>query len=213
MSTLKNKKYLAIIGLLALSAIMSWNFYFRQYMAKDTVDITLFPQVIQAWTAEDLPLSETDYAILETRNVFVRCYTSAQGDKVYLFIVYSQNNRKVSHPPEVCYAGGGVSIVDHTLDSIVVSSKNLLVDANRLSLEKGNARQIAFYWFKVGDSFTSSYWKQQLLIAIKTLLGRPASSALIRISADVVNRDDTEAVRKIKDFAQLTIPLILQHLP
>ena len=210
---MKDKKFLFIIILLFASAIISWNLYFKKYLQKDTVDISHFPRTLASWVSEDLPLSRDDYAILETKNVFVRKYTNPQGQAIYLFIVYSQNNRKVSHPPEVCYAGGGVSILEQSQDIIPVVSRNLVMNVNRLLLAKANEEQVAFYWFKVGDTFTASYWKQQILIVLKTLFGKPASSALIRISMDATADNQIKAAKELKEFANLIIPDIFTYLP
>ncbi len=210
---MKDKKFLFIVILLFASAIISWNLYFMKYLQKDTVDIAHFPRTIASWVSEDLPLSQDDYAILETKNVFVRKYTNPQGQAIYLFIVYSQNNRKVSHPPEVCYVGGGVSILERSQDIIPVVSRNLVVDVNRLLLTKANEEQVAFYWFKVGGAFTASYWKQQVLIVLKTLFGKPASSALIRISMDTTANNQINAAKELKEFANLIIPDIFTYLP
>ena len=89
----------------------------------------------------------------------------------------------------------------------------MFIEVNRLSLAKGNAKEIAFYWFKVGDTFTPNYWKQQALIALKTLFGKPASSALIRLSADVFKNDEASAAKRIKEFANLAIPEMFKYLP
>src|SRR3989338_3669309 len=97
-----DKSTLFILGIFAVSLAISWQLYFKQYLQKDTVSISVFPEKIGPWRGEDIPLQDTDYEILETKNAFVRRYTTPEGKEVFLFIVYSQNNRKVSHPPEIC---------------------------------------------------------------------------------------------------------------
>src|SRR3989338_431403 len=149
-----DKKYILILGLFVVSTAISWHLYFKQYLQKDTYDIAVFPKIINSWVSKDLPIDEADYDILETHNVFVRRYTNPEGKEAYLFIVYSQNNRKVSHPPEVCYTGGGVTILDRKEDVVSVPSVGA-VELHNLTLSKGDAKQIALYWFKVGNTFTA----------------------------------------------------------
>ena len=214
---MKNKKidisFMLIIAMFLAVGCISWKVYFKVYRQADSVNIHFFPKTIGEWTAEEIPISDDDKVLLETDNVFVRRYTNAQGEEVYLFIVYSQNNRKVSHPPEICYTGGGATILNSVHDSFVSVSGNDEVKVNRLTVERGGIEQIFAYWFKVGDSFTSNYWMQQGLIAVKSLLGRPASSALIRISATVINENDERATDLIKMFGQLVVPHLHQYLP
>ena len=207
-----DKAYPVVLTLFILSILVSWRSYFKDYRQSDTVDIESFPMQIGDWVAEELPISEADYAILETRNAFTRKYTNPQGRGIYIFVVYSQSNRKISHPPEVCYTGSGVDVLENTRDSIPVPDANLMIYVNRLVLSKGTAKQLAFYWFKVGDIFTANYWKQQSLIALKTLLGQSASSALIRISSDVTAHDSVATVQVLKEFVELITPVLIGHL-
>ena len=160
-----------------------------------------------------MPITEDEYALLETRNAFTRRYFTQDGKEVYIFIVYSQHNRKVSHPPEVCYLGNGVSIIKSEMERLDGPKEYSLLKTNKLLLEKGDLRQVAYYWFKVGHSFTANYWKQQGLIALKTLLGKPASSALIRVSASVKDSATANAEQDMKDFIQIMIPLLFKYLP
>ena len=111
--------FLIIIALFFAAGAMSWRLYFKAYVQADTADISSFPMEVGDWVAEDMPLTEREYAILETRNVFVRKYTNQKTDDIlYLFVVYSQSNRKVSHPPEICYTGAGNILIDKELIKI-----------------------------------------------------------------------------------------------
>ena len=211
----KNSNQVVLICLvLGFTAVVSWALFFKQAVEKDTVDINHFPKTIGTWRSVDLPITKDEFAILETKNAFVRLYTnSVDKSKIYLYLVYSQTNRKVAHPPEICYTGSGLSIIEDLHDTIPVQYKNLTIQANRLRMTKGNFTQIAYYWFKVGDRFTSNYWKQQVLIVFYTLLGRHPSSALVRVSADVVGNDVNKTVINIKSFINLIAPKLFLYLP
>ena len=204
--------FLLIIVMFLVAGVISWRVYFKVYRQEDSVNIHYFPKTVGRWVSEDLPISDDEKAMLETDNVFVRRYTNAKDEEVYLFVVYSQNNRKVSHPPEICYTGGGATILNNVHDDFNSVSGDEKIQVNRLTVERGRVTQIFVYWFKVGDSFTSNYWVQQGLIALKSLLGYPASSALIRISATVQNEDNAEATDRIKKFGRLIVPHLQKHL-
>jgi EpsI family protein len=210
-----NKKItIAIQGILFVTFIISSNLYFQTAREHDTIDINKFPATIGSWISEELPISKEDLSMLETKNAFVRKYTNtADGGEVYLFLVYSQHNRKVAHPPEICYLGGGVSITENIHDPIVVESNNLTIQTNRLKLLRKNMQHIAFYWFKVGNKFTSNYWEQQILIALNAIRGVSNGSSLIRISADVVGDNQNKAIKNVKSFAKLITPSLYLYLP
>ncbi|MBP9853832.1 MAG: EpsI family protein [Candidatus Omnitrophica bacterium] len=209
---MKNQKLFIIIGLFVISGIVSWSTYLKEYTETDTVNIHLFPKEINGWVAEEVPITDDEYAILETKNVFIRRYTNAEGKEVFLFMIYSQRNRKVSHPPEVCYTGSGMRVASNEIDNISVPNSNLIIPAHKLGLEYHQYKQIAYYWFKVGESFTPSYFKQQIMIAANNFFGKPKSSALIRVSA-TVSKDEASVVSDIKEFSTLIIPYIFQYLP
>lgn len=212
---MKNRKIknILIVGLLLGACYMSWNFYFKDYMQQDTVNIHTFPKAFGDWLSEELTITDEEYAILETRNALVRKYSTPAGKEVYFFTVYSQNNRKVSHPPEICYTGGGITVLDNKPAEIKLENKKLTIPARRLLLDQGRYQQVAFYWFKIGDTFTSSYWKQQVQIALNVFSGKNSSSALIRISTVIKNDDEAQADRDVQEFANLIIPSLFEHLP
>ncbi len=100
-----------------------------------------------------------------------------------------------------------------TVEDSIVLPEGLDVSTRRLKVEKGRTAQIFTYWFKVGDSFTSNYWRQQGRIAFNSISGQPASSALIRISSTVKAGDDEGAITRIKEFGRLIIPQLQHYLP
>ncbi|MBF0478089.1 MAG: EpsI family protein [Candidatus Omnitrophica bacterium] len=206
------RSWIFIIIAFIYAGILSWSIYFSTYTQKDSVDIAAFPKTIGGWTSEDVPISKEDKAILETDNVFVRRYTNPAGEQVFLFIVYSQHNRKVSHPPEICYTGGGATIVDAKKEFIGNGADTIAV--NRLKSERAGRSEIFCYWFKVGDQFTSNYWEQQILIAWRSFLRKSASSALIRISSSI-NSGEPESVTmsRIKKFGSNILPSIRTFIP
>lgn len=208
------KKFLLIQAVLLITIILSWNFYFQTAIQRDDVDIGNFPKTFGAWVSEDLPIPSEDLAMLETTNAFVRRYTNkTDGAEVYLFLVYSQHNRKVAHPPEICYLGSGVSIIENVHDPIKVEYKSLTIPTNRLKLLRQRFEHLSFYWFKIGERFTANYWDQQILTAFNAVRGAKAGSALIRVSADVINGDQEKAVKDIKAFTNVMTPALFQYLP
>ncbi len=211
---MKGFRYFVLISLILACGLFGWSRYFRTYNDREAVILHDFPKEIGPWEARDLPISEREYEILETRNVFIREYTNRHnGKKVFLFIVYSGENRKVSHPPEICYTGGGATILKNTKESIDLAGSDKSITANNLELTLGEEKQFSFYWFKAGrDRFTSNYWKQQGLLALNALTGRSTSSALIRVSSEMGNNEE-ETLQTIRSFIQKIVPFLYEFLP
>jgi len=167
-----------------------------------------FPKVIGEWSSTDIPVSEQDYQILETRNLFVRDYKNALGESVYLYVIYSEDNRKVSHPPEICLMGSGLSIADKS--AIQISDT---IKAVQLIVERTDTRELVAYWYKAGNLYTDKYLRQQLKIVMDRTLGKRTSGALIRLSTDIKDDDPEAALNLIKTFSAQIEPLLAKHLP
>ncbi|MFH1282035.1 MAG: exosortase C-terminal domain/associated protein EpsI, partial [bacterium] len=156
----------------------------------------------------DIPIPENDYAILETRNLFVREYKNKQGQFVYLYLIYSEDNRKVSHPPEICLLGSGMTIVEK--NPIQLTSP---IKAMKLIVEKEKIPQMYIYWFKAGNVYTDNYIKQQMKIVIDRMLGKRTAGAMIRISTDLKTNDKEEAFNLLKSFSNEISPLLAKYIP
>jgi EpsI family protein len=209
-----DKSFLVIVLFLIITGYFTWTFYLKEFHQTDTVNIHHFPRHIGKWTSQDLIITEDEYKILETRNAFIRRYQHPEGGDLYLLLVYSQHNRKVSHPPEICYVGSGAQILEKSIVSLSLGEGFRPINTNRLVLEYGNTRQISYYWFKVGRLFTPSYWRQQVLYALKAISGKPPSSALVRMAVTFNDVEDSEnAAETVKQFSRLIMPLLQEYLP
>jgi EpsI family protein len=194
---------LVLVGILALAAYLPT----RTDIAIKT-KVANFPMAVGEWQATELPLSELDFKILETKNLFVRDYKNPQGESVVLYVVYSEDNRKVSHPPEVCYMGGGVTIVDKSAVQLTPSIK-----AIKMTVENKDSQQMVVYTFKAGDIYTDQYTRQQWKVVIDRLFGKRTAGALIRFSVNIKDNNPQAAFNLIKSFCSEIEPLLAKHLP
>lgn len=206
---MNNKNFIIVALVLAVVAVIGVISYLpTRFAISEKVKVVDFPKEIGEWIAVDIPLSERDYEILETRNLIMREYKNSAGDSVYLYIVYSEDNRKVSHPPEVCLMGGGGSILDKSCVQITNSIK-----AIRLLMEKGDFKQLVVYWYKAGNFHTDKYLKQQLKVVLDRMLGKRTSCALIRVSTDIKDNNQEAALGLIKGFVSEIEPLLARYVP
>jgi len=207
-----SKRYWIIVALLIIVGIISLNLYFQQIKPVQKLDLSKFPSEIAGWSAKDIPLDEHTYQILETRDVILREYTKG-SQKIILYIIVSLDNRKVSHPPEVCYIGSGLEVVEKNKEQIFYGSANTSkLTADKLLLKKKEAKEMVLYWYKAGEQFMDSYYSQQIKIAINQLRFKRISGALIRVSMPVIV-GEKETLDQLKSFSQTLTPLILKYVP
>ena len=206
---MNNKTFIIVISILAVVSIIGFVSYLpTRFDISLKVKVADFPMNVGEWQATDIPLSERDYEILETRNLIMREYKNTKGNSVYLYIVYSEDNRKVSHPPEICLSGGGLSILNKASMQITDS-----IRATRLLTEKGDLRQLVIYWYKAANLNTDKYLKQQLKVVLDRTLGKRTSCALIRVSTDIRGEGEAAALGLIKSFAKEIEPLLAKYVP
>lgn len=206
---MNNKNFIIVLLILVVvAALGSLSYLPAKFDTAPGIEIKNIPKTIGDWSATDIPLSERDYEILETKNLIMRDYKNQNGGIVYAYIVYSEDNRKVSHPPEVCFMGSGATIVNKSALQI-----NKLITANKMIVEKGDTQQIVAYWYRAGNWNTNKYLKQQIQTVINRLFGKRASGALVRLSTDIDKDGEAGAIRRIRSFASQLIPLLPKYAP
>ncbi len=205
------RNYISIICLLLITVFLSWKLYFYDYQQNNTIGIQNFPKIVDHWTSEDLPIDKVDKSSLApSSSALFRRYVNSEGKYVYLYLVYSRTTPKTTNPPEICYIDTGVSILDKGKKLIKILSLDSVMKVNWLLLEHNQNRQIVYYWFKVGDIYTSSYWKQQALVAYNNLVAKPKGGALIRISVDI-KQSQQDAIKLIDEFVNLIMPRLSKY--
>jgi EpsI family protein len=204
------KRHILIIIIFSLTTALSLFLYYQQIKPEDAFNVSDFPKQIADWQGEDIALEEKVYEILETRNLLLREYKKGGEPAIVLYIIYSDKNRKASHPPEVCLTGSGVEIVKKITGEIPLSGLPLKI--NYLVAEKGGPRELMFYWFKSGKTFTPNYLNQQLRIMLNQIQGKSSGGAMIRIST-TITKDEKEAEERLNNFIREIMPVIVKVIP
>lgn len=200
--------YAVIIVLLAAASFFSFNLFMREKTAHDKLNISVFPYKIMDWEGRDIPVTEKEYAILETRNLISREYADPSGKKIYLFIIYSETNRAVFHPPEVCLIGSGINIADKKTEEIRSDKHAFLM--SKLYLEKSSHKELVLYCYKAGKYYTDNFYFQQAYLALHQVFGRLVPGATIRVGMPMMNSEEA-TLSEMKKFLKETV-LILDKL-
>ncbi|MFA6320569.1 MAG: exosortase C-terminal domain/associated protein EpsI [Candidatus Omnitrophota bacterium] len=199
----------AIVILLAVTSFFSLNLYLREKVAHDKLNISAFPQNVLGWQGRDLLITEKEYSILETRNLISREYKNAAGERLFLFIIYSETNRAVFHPPEVCLIGSGIEIVDKKTEKVKVNKQTFAV--NKLYIEKKNSlKELVLYCYRAGGMYTDNFFLQQAYLALHQIFGKQIPGATIRVSMSLKGSEEA-TLPSVEEFLSETI-IILNKL-
>ena len=201
------KQWVVSVLLLFIVGMVAFRFYQMQRLEKDVRDIREIPIKIGQWKAQELPIKEHDYEILETRNLVLRDYRDKKGESVHLFVIYSETNRRVCHPPVVCLIGSGFQVTKSEKETLSLAGRTFTV--NRLIAKGAKKDQLVLFWYMLGDEFTDDYVTQQLRWVLKQATGKPLGGAMIRIVTPITE-DEAQAFERAKRFLQELIPVLTQ---
>ena len=134
-----------------------------------------------------------------------------EAPAVGLCLIFSKDNRKGTHPPDLCLEGGGGEITSKA-DYVVgdIAGRQPL-QCRELVFRDGQRQEYFLYVYKCGDSYTTSFWRQQIVIFLNGLLHRDASGALIRVSTDAGGNLD-EARARSAGLMRAAIPHLEQAM-
>jgi len=142
-----------------------------------------FPLTVGVWQGTDMEPDEKTLEILETRNVLSRDYANPAGEKVHLLLVSSRKDRRVAHPPEVCYTGANFNLMNQRESEIIWNDEPVrFKEFEAVNERNPNQRDEVLYLYKVGDRFTSNYYAQQIQFAMDRLTRGNSEVLLIRVS-------------------------------
>jgi len=160
----------------------------------------------------DMEMDEQTLTILETRDYLFRRYVRAGAPPTDFCIVFSEDNRKGTHPPDLCLEGGGQDIIakaDRTLDGVEGRG---CIPCRELIVQSGRRNYYHLYTYRCGDTYTPSFWEQQLSIFLNGLFNGNASGALIRVSTPII--DDVDAARqRAGRLLAVAVPYLDRNLP
>ncbi|HYG78466.1 MAG TPA: EpsI family protein [Planctomycetota bacterium] len=200
-----------LASVLVLAGILSNTRLYQQISTGVQDTFKQFPQRIAVWqSVKEYPPSAQEVKLLETENIVSRLYRDENKREVMMALVYDPTgNRKMAHPQEICLTAGGMKTVSQGPVKLGDSG----VTAQRLVVENSDTRQLYYYWYKAGPHQTGDYLSSQIRLALYSLSGKSAGTALIRLSTTVTAETEAEREKALQDFALVVMPEVDRYLP
>lgn len=208
---------LAIVAIAALSVFWSNPIQATQFSRMTAGAV---PRKISigatTFTGTEQEISELVKTVLQTDDIINIAYKADAGREQFsLMIVFSQNNRKGTHEPEVCIEGGGSQLVSKQLRNIKVAGVGSAegIPMREMVSQDGSRKYLHLYVYKAGSTYTTSFFYQQLCIFLNGLFDANSAGALIRFDVPVVG-DQTGKARHLAEIAaQKMMTNIDRNLP
>ena len=178
---------------------------------------------IDRWQGEDAgEFKSKVVAILGVTDYLNRVYSS-NGSQIGMYVGFHERQMggNAIHSPMNCLPGAGLNPAQRGEVTIPVLShsgsdtaRDIVV--NRVVIEKGSERQLAFYWYQShGRVVADEYWGKMYTVLDSIRMNR-TDAALVRILVPV--RGDGTAAQASAEaeaisFVQALFPLLSNHLP
>lgn len=211
------KQYIAVGVMLVAAAISSFMLATRAEIRPARAEFGTFPLTVGSWQGKREYLEKIYLDVLKLDDYFLANYTSDGVLPVNLYIAYyaTQKVGESAHSPRTCIPGGGWEIkklAQHKVEDAATGGGPL--EVNRLVIQKGNDRQLVYYWFQQrGKTITNEYAVKWHLLRDAVTRNR-TDGALIRLSAPVRQGEDMEAAdRRLAALLHGVRPLLPAYIP
>jgi exosortase D (VPLPA-CTERM-specific) len=160
------------------------------------------PQIIDALKLDDYLLADFATDALRPVNFYVSYYAS-------------QANGNSAHSPRACIPGDGweiISFQQHQLPSVAANNESVAV--NRVVIQRGDNRQLVYYWFQQRGHVITNEYVVKLQIFWDAVTRRRTDGAMVRLVARLRPGEPVEAGDALlESFAAQVMPDLAQYVP
>jgi EpsI family protein len=209
-------KRVLIVSLILIMTAILVRFVSHSDDIKLDKPLSTFPKEVGEWTGKEAHFEQSVYDILGVDDSYLAYYYNREERNVQIYIGYYQSQREGEqiHSPKNCMPGGGWNIKESSLEEISLKGVNPgKIKVIKLLLEKDEQKQIVFYWYQGNGRFISSEYSQRLYMVIDSMLKHRTNGSFVRLITPVLNNDEEDAIRYLKNFAADIIPVISEYIP
>jgi EpsI family protein len=184
-----------------------------------------FPIKVAEWHGQATPdLDARETRILGADEYLTRIYHQGTGQPVAFFVAYYGNQRTgaVIHSPLNCLPGAGWQPVDRRRMLVDVDAAQMeafprgrRIEVNRVVIQKGEERQLAFYWYQERGRVIASEYASRLFLMLDAARYGRTDGALVRLLTPVGSDagDAERAASRLIEFVRTIFPRLNGYLP
>jgi exosortase D (VPLPA-CTERM-specific) len=210
-----------LVSLAAIMALCGAAWQLAPAKAERSIERTsfaVFPMQIGNWSGSTTVLDATIQRVLGADDYIIADYAASDVPvPVNLFVAFyrSQTEGSGIHSPEVCIPGGGWEVSRWTQSEITLrNSPHATFAVNRATIQKGDNRQLVYYWFEQrGRRMTSDYAAKFYTVWDSIMQGR-SDGALVRVATPIRrNGGEAEADQRLRGFLEAALPSLPRYVP
>jgi exosortase D (VPLPA-CTERM-specific) len=180
-------------------------------------DFSYFPQQVGDWHGRPFPMEKQFLDVLQLDDYMLANYSDSQGRVVNAYVAYyaAQTQRLHDHSPRQCLPGGGWeirSMAGYTVPGVALDGAPLQV--NRVVIEKGQERQLAYYFFRQRNRTLVSESLVKFFMVYDMVMRQRSDGALIRLITPLAAGEPlTGADERLAAFAAELAPRLPDYVP
>lgn len=189
----------------------------RSEILPDRVEFAEFPMGLEEWQGKRGRVEDVFLDFLKLDDYLMADFAKNKNNPINLYVAYYASQRKgeSAHSPRTCIPGGGWQIREITQKKIDGAMANgVPLNVNRVIIQKGDARQLVYYWFQQrGRNITNEYLVKWFIFW-DALTRNRTDGAMVRLTALVpASQDIAEVDRLLVDFAKTVASPLRAHVP
>ena len=212
-----NKTLGLVLLLLVIGGGLSENYRERVDTIPQRKVFLNFPLQIADWQGYSERIEEGYLSVLKLTDYVLVNFINKQHHSVSFYTAYYQSQRKDAtiHSPRSCLPGDGWQISDYKqLEFPNLSIEGVPLSVNRAVIEKGEIKQLAYFWFQQrGRVITNEYILKWFIFYDAITMNR-TDGALVRLVTPVAVGENIEAAdQRLQEFLKDALPLLPTYVP
>lgn len=207
----------AVLALLAAGAVAGFFVANRAEQIPPRSAFNSFPLQIEGWQGRLARLENIYLDALKLDDYILADYINDHKDLVNLYVAYyaSQRAGESAHSPRSCLPGGGWKITSLSQIPVKDTSFNgLPLMVNRAVIQKGEYRQLVYYWFQQRGRMITNEYMVKWYLFWDALTRNRTDGALVRLTMVIPQGGDAAAADKqLAEFSRAVVGKMKDYIP
>jgi exosortase D (VPLPA-CTERM-specific) len=181
---------------------------------QERASLVEFPMSFASWEGRRDSLERVYLDELKLDDYLLANFRAATTSQVNFYVAYYDSQRKgeSAHSPRSCIPGGGWEIT--SFRSGQITDGDLRLPFNRVVVEKGQNRQIVYYWFAQRGRIVTNEYLVKWYIFWDSLTRNRTDGALVRIvAAQMPGQTEGQVDEVLRQFARDVAPKLGAYIP
>jgi exosortase D (VPLPA-CTERM-specific) len=182
---------------------------------------TEFPlELPGGWQGRSDHIAANVLATLAVDDYFIANYQRGHAPWVNFYSAYyaAQGGGESSHSPRTCMPGDGWAILQFqdvdVPQAALAAGGAATLRVNRAIIQKGEQRQLVYYWFRQRGRTLTSELQVKWYILRDAIARNRSDGALLRLTTPITAQEDTAAAsRRLDDFVRTLEPRLAEFVP